>query len=109
MTDSANKLRSLLQFAETGGAPASFLATVARELLEDRVELLQLRRLVNPRRLARIEKAERMRRALEQGANPGLVRKRFGLKRSAFYRLLELSREVRDTSALGSAPGGHMM
>ena len=94
--------RELLRYADLGGAERGWLERVGDQLLEEALELAELRRCVDPRRLASIEKAHRVRHALDAGATPAQVRARFRLGRSALYRALQLSREVRDALPVGS-------
>jgi hypothetical protein len=95
-------VRRMLDAAVRGGESRSFVERMAGELVALELRVADLERAVDPRRRASIEKAHRVRNALDAGATPAQVRARFRLGRSALYRALQLSREVRDTSAIGS-------
>lgn len=106
-------LRDLAAAAARGGMPADELERVVRALLEQQLELAELRRCADSRKrqtlrlAARISKANRTLLAAKAPNRVARLCGDFGLHRSRLYELLKLSvsGEISDTSgtALGSA------
>ena len=83
---SPDDLDRLFAAAERGGEDRAFLDRAARELLEQRLRLADLERLVDRRRLEAVETARKVQRLRNQGLPRRAIVARLGISASQYQR-----------------------
>jgi DNA-binding transcriptional ArsR family regulator len=89
----ADAVAELLDAAERSGVPTSILKAAARELVTMRLDLAELRRCQDPRKLAADRTAQRIAAAVDAGATVEQLQERFNIPKSTLYRHLRKIRK----------------
>jgi hypothetical protein len=110
MRETAATFRELIRLAKAGGAEARWLTSAAGELVELLLDLEDLRRAADPRKVKTFALARRVADADAALRAAGVTNRRvstlcirFGLGRSQVHRLLRLSHDSRDSYVVDSA------
>jgi hypothetical protein len=105
MNSLPNDLRRLLRFAEAGGANTTWLQRIARDLVAEHLELLELRRCVDPRTRTALRSAHTVIDLADKGISPMQIVKRTGLSKTSVYRYL--SKKPAAVKPLGATIAPH--
>ena len=88
---SADEILKLLRLAAAGGADRNWLRLKSAQLVDQALELEELRDAIGPKRLAAIRRRKRALSLKKQGVGASVIAECLSLSRARVYQLLDIS------------------